>query len=108
MVMNMRLFHAIEKCFPEMRKHKDWLWKQHPPEYWKDEEHLLDLKEEMKWWIIQQYLHESSVIYQLFHLAGVKSKSMMATEILGWHIYDWNIENKLKKVSRTSTSPAQK
>lgn len=103
----MKLFNAIEKCFPEMRKHRDWLWAQHPAEYWKDEEHLFEIKEELKQWIAQRYLDESSMIYQLFWMAGVKSKRLMASQMLSWHICDWNIEHQCEKLSQTDTSPAR-
>ena len=104
----MRLFQAIEKCFPEMRKHKDWLWSQHPAEYWRNDAHIADLKEEMKWWITQNYLDQHGLIYQLFQMAGYQTKREMATAMLMWHIDDWNIEHKYQKLSRKDKSPAQK
>jgi len=100
----MRLFQALEKCFPEIRKHKDALYHAHPKEYW-TEERLMDLKEELTGWIMKEYLYEESIIYQLFRKASdYQTKYSMASQILIWHIYDWNIENAF---SRTDTSPAQ-
>lgn len=92
----MRLFHAIEKCFPEMRKHRDRLFAGKPNMAW-DDERMFQLKDDMCEWITQKYLDEKSVIYQLFVQAGVTSKRSMAAQMLVWHIYDWNIEHKLEK-----------
>ena len=102
----MRLFQALEKCFPEMRKHKDWLWSQHPNEYW-TEAHIADLKEDMIWWITHTYLDEHGMIYQLFRMANYETKHQMASDILVWHIHDWNIEHKFEKLSQKDTSAAQ-
>lgn len=100
----MRLFQAIEKCFPEMRKHKDWLFAQKPKDYW-SEDRLYELKDQMCQWIMDEYLDEQTCIYQLFLQAGVTSRHSMAAQMLVWHIYDWNIEHKSAQLSRTDTSP---
>ena len=87
----MRLFMAMEKCFPEMRKHRKMLYEQYPKEYWNDL-HLHMMKREMQEWIIDQYLDSDSMLYKLFVQAGFKSKREMALNMLCWHTYDWNIE----------------
>ena len=84
----MRLFQEIEKCFPEMRKHRiEWL-KRNPT--------LGDsqAKSDMILWIEATYLQENSSIYQLFWKAGVKTRRTMANHMLIWHMYDWNLETR--------------
>lgn len=101
----MRLFQALEKCFPEIRKHKDKLYNAHPKSYWTDD-NLFELRRELVNWITKEYLYDESIIYQLFLKADSEmTRKAMAHQILMWHIYDWNIEHAF---NRKGTSSARK
>ncbi len=90
----MKLFQEMEKCFPEMRKHRDDLFLQYS-----QQAGSLDVsaqvKRELIRWIRETYLDEHSRLYHLFMAAGICSRHAMAHYMLSWHIYDWNIEHSL-------------
>ena len=102
----MELFDEVEKQFPAIKKHAQYLFKKVPPENrrgkWK-----MALAAEMVEWIWDELLDEHTLLYQTFLRAGITYKLDMSLTVFEWYLLDHQLEKNRKKISRADTFPAR-
>jgi len=87
------LFDAIAKCFPAMRRHANYLFKQKTPEDRLKADWKTDVAVAMIEWIWDELLDEHTILYQTFLRAGFTNKFDMSYCAFEWYLCDYTLRH---------------